>query len=114
VRLAQHEQVNVLQTIMYNCVDMQTLLRANQAEWVIDMPSGIAADIQLTLSAQCSPVSGMTETFSRTLSANLADKDQRMVFVIRAANRFNALLHGPQRTQVERSIQTVGSGGGIS
>jgi hypothetical protein len=81
---------------MDNRADMQTLLRANQTEWVTDMPSG------------------MTETFSRTLSANLADKDQRMAFVIRAANRFNALLHGPQRTQVERSIQTIGSGGGIS
>jgi hypothetical protein len=112
--LARHEQLNVLQTIMYNRVDMQALLRANQAEWVIDMPSGIATDIQVTLSAQCGPVRGMTETFPRTMSANLADKDQRMPFVISAANRFNALLHGPQRAQVERSIEIIGSGGGIS
>jgi hypothetical protein len=111
---ATHEQINVLQKIMYNRTDMQALLRANQAEWVIDMPSGIAADIQLTLSAQCSPVSGMTESFPRTMSANLAEPDQRMSFVKRAADRFDALLHGSQRPQVERSIQAIGSGGGIS
>lgn len=112
-QLAQHEQVNVLQKIMCNRVDMQALLRANQAAWVMDIPSGIAADIQLTLSAQCSPVPGKTETFPRTMSANLADANQRIPFVQHAADRFDELLHGPQRGQVDRSIQIIGSGGGI-
>jgi hypothetical protein len=105
--------LNVLQKIMYDRADMRALLRANQAAWVVDMPSGFAADIQLTLSAQCGPVLGRTESFPRTMSANLAEPNQRMAFVRRAADRFDELLHGPQRGQVDRSIHIIGSGGGI-
>jgi hypothetical protein len=111
--LARHEQINVLQKVMYNRIDMQALLRANQAEWVIDMPSGIAAEIQLTLSAQCGPLADKTETFPRTLSTNLADSEQRMAFVTHAADRFDALLRGPQRAQLAQSIQIISAGGGI-
>jgi hypothetical protein len=113
VSLAQHEQVNILQKVIYDRPDMQLLLRSNQAAWVTSIPSGVAAEIQLTLAAQCGPVAGRTETFPRTLSADLADKDQRMLFVTHAAQRFDVLLHGPARADIERSIRAIAAGGGV-
>jgi hypothetical protein len=47
------------------------------------------------------------------MSANLAEPNQRMAFVRRAADRFDELLNGPQRGQVDRSIQIIDSGGDI-
>ena len=49
------------------------------------------------------------EMFSREPLANLADPDQRMAFVLRAAQRFDQLLHDPlQKYDVENSIFLIG------
>jgi hypothetical protein len=51
--LAQHEQVNVLQRIMYDDLFMQMLLDWNQLAWAVEFPSGDYQEIKLNLSAQC-------------------------------------------------------------
>jgi len=111
--LASHEQLNILQKVMYNRPDMRLLLKSNQAAWVTGIPTGVAAEIQLTLVAQCSPVADRTETFPRTLSADLAEPNQRMAFVRHAAQRFDMLLNGPARRDTDKSIFIVATGGGV-
>jgi len=111
--LASHEQLNILQKVLYNRLDMQLLLKSNQAAWVTDIPSGVAAEIELTLAAQCTPVADRTETFPRTLSANLAEPKQRMSFVRHAAQRFDALVNGPARRDIEQSMIIIATGAGV-
>jgi hypothetical protein len=49
-----------------------------------------------------------TEIFSKQPFANLADPDQRMAFVLRAAQRFDDLLHDPiEKHMVENSIYLI-------
>jgi hypothetical protein len=50
-QLAFHEQVNVLQPILYNTPQVRAALDANQAMWVTGLASGLYEDVQLTLSA---------------------------------------------------------------
>jgi hypothetical protein len=46
--------------------------------------------------------------------ANLANKDQRMEFVLRAASQFDNLLRNPTtRAQLKQSIMNIANGGGI-
>ncbi|WP_442967312.1 DUF2515 family protein [Pseudomonas sp. WJP1] len=51
--------------------------------------------------------------FSNTPFANLADINQRMAFVLRAAKQFDDLLHSDQSEQIERSIRDIALGGGV-
>jgi hypothetical protein len=51
--LARHEQINILQAVLYNDPKMQSALAANQFAWANGFPSGVYMEIQLTLSAQC-------------------------------------------------------------
>jgi len=111
--LAGHEQLNILQKVLYNRSDMRLLLKSNQASWVTGIPSGVATEIQLTLAAQCSPVADRTETFPRTLSADLAEPNQRMSFVRHTAERFDMLLNGSARRDIDQSIFIIATGGGI-
>jgi len=37
----------------------------------------------------------------------LADREQRMEFVLRAARQFDDLLKGPARSQVEQAIKNI-------
>jgi len=111
--LANHEQLNILQKVLYIRPDMRLLLKSNQAAWVTGIPTGVASEIQLTLAAQCSPVADRTETFPRTLTADLADSKQRMAFVTRAAQRFDMLVNGPARRDIERSMIVIATGSSL-
>jgi hypothetical protein len=50
--LAKHEQVNILQRIMYNDPQMQDALAKSQLAEPMRFPFGVYTEIQLTLSAQ--------------------------------------------------------------
>jgi hypothetical protein len=112
--LARHEQVNILQRIIYNDRFTQHLLDANQYAIVTGIPTGDAENIELTLSAQCKAKDGFTLPFSKDKHAKLWVVEQRMKFVLRAADQFNKLLNGPQRTHVEESIRAIAGGGGVA
>jgi hypothetical protein len=111
--LAQHEQVNILQKIMYNDRYTQELLALNQYAVVTGIPTGDAEKIELTLSAQCRAKDGFTLPFSGDKYAKLWIVEQRMKFVLRAADQFNKLLNSPQRPRVEESIRAIAAGGGV-
>jgi hypothetical protein len=111
--LARHEQVNVLQKIMYNDWYMQELLAFNQYAVVTGIPTGDAEKIELTLSAQCKAKDGFTLPFSNDKYAKLWVVEQRMKFVLRAADQFNKLLNGPQRPRVEESIRAIAAARGL-
>nr|WP_233848196.1 hypothetical protein [Paraburkholderia sp. HD33-4] len=106
-QFAQHEQINILQPAMYDDPAFAMLMRANQFAWALNIPTGSAREIQLALVNQCT-VTGANariERFSREPLANLADPRQRMAFVLRAAQRFDDLLHHPtDKYSVENSI----------
>lgn len=112
--IAQHEQVNILQTIMYNDRVLQRLLALNQYAWVTGFPTGDAEKTELTLSAQCRAKDGFTFPFSQDRYAKLWIVEQRMKFVLQAARQFHTLLSGPERTHVEKSIHVIAAGGGVS
>lgn len=110
---AQHEQVNILQRILYNDPVIQKLLDTNQYSWVVKFPTGDAQKIELTLSAQCKAKDGFTLPFSRDKFAKLWVVEQRLKFVLSAAKRFNQLLNSPERANVEKSIREIAAGGGV-
>jgi hypothetical protein len=114
-QLARHEQLNILQPAMYNDPGFAMLTRANQFAWALNIPTGSAREIQLALTNQCT-VTGANakyEIFSKEPLANLADPDQRMAFVLRAAQRFDDLLRHPiERHSVENSLFLLAGGGG--
>jgi hypothetical protein len=114
-QLARHEQLNILQPAMYDDPGFAMLMRANQFAWALNIPTGSAREIQLALVNQCT-VTGANakyEIFSREPLANLADPDQRMAFVLRAADRFDELLRHPiERHSVENSLFLLAGGRG--
>jgi len=112
-QIAQHEQVNILQKIMYNDPVLQKLLAMNQYAWATGFPTGDYEEIQLTLSAECKPKQGFTAWFSRAKGAELWVVEQRMEFVLAAARQFHKLLHSPERPYVEASIRAIAAGGGV-
>ena len=112
--LAQHEQVNILQKILYDDAILQKLLAMNQYAWAKEFPSGYYEEIKLTLSAECRAKTGFTSWFSRNKDAKLWVADERMHFVKQAAKRFDQLLNGPERPHVEASIRTIAAGGGVA
>ncbi|WP_254853143.1 DUF2515 family protein [Xenorhabdus bovienii] len=114
--LAYHEQVNILQTSMYSDPILVGLLRSNHIAFVTNLlPAGITESIELTLAGQCKLPDGDERTiqFSDDPQANLAEVKQRMPFVLRAAQRFDELLHNNKRNVIEKSIQAIASGGGV-
>jgi hypothetical protein len=112
--LAQHEQVNILQKILYDDVVLQKLLAMNQYAWATGFPTGDYEEIRLTLSAECRAKTGFTSWFSRAKDAKLWVADERMQFVRRAAERFDQLLNSPERPRVEASIRAIADGGGVA
>jgi hypothetical protein len=105
--LAQHEQVNVLQRIMYDSPVMQLLLDWNQLAWAVDFPSGDFEEIRLNLSAECPAPPGTTTSFSNGRYARLWDPAERMPFVFEAADRLDSLLAGAEREHVEASMKAI-------
>jgi uncharacterized Zn-binding protein involved in type VI secretion len=70
--------------------------------------------ILLRLSAECRAKTGVTSWFSRDKYAKLWVVEQRMKFVLGAAEQFNKLLNGPERPRVEKSIRAIAAGGGVA
>ncbi|WP_256595583.1 PAAR domain-containing protein [Pseudomonas sp. LG1E9] len=112
--LADHEQRNILQPTLYTDQKLVALLLGNHLSYVTGIPSGTAQAIELTLASQCVPVDdGRTITFSNNPVASLADIDQRMAFVIRAAAQFNKLLHSDDRYLIEQALEDIAEGRGV-
>ena len=117
-QMARHEQINILQPAMYEDAQFAALMRGthagNSISVVTGFFSGAAEEIQLTLASQCKAPDNRQVSFSKNPLANLADRDQRMEFVLRAANQFDNLLKNPtSRAQLKQSITDIANGGGI-
>lgn len=111
-KMALHEQVNILQMAIYNDLPMQAALRANQFSWATGFPTGVAAEIQLTLSSECRTLSSSQGIwFPKDKRAKLYDKDQRMKFVNQAADQFNILLNSSGKTAIQASIDDIATNG---
>jgi len=113
--MARHEQLNILQPAMYDVERFSRLMRGTQAGDVISVVtglfSGLPEEIQLTLASQCKVPDDRKITFSRNPIADLANKDQRMEFVMRAATQFDALLKHPvYYVQLKSSITEIANG----
>jgi len=113
-QIAQHEQVNILQKILYNDPLLQKLIALNQYAWATGFPTGEHEEIKLTLSAECKARPGLTAWFSRDKNAKLWIAAERMPFVLQAAKRFHTLVNGPERSHVEASIRAIAAGGGVA
>ncbi|WP_411741579.1 DUF2515 family protein, partial [Pseudomonas veronii] len=112
--LADHEQRNILQPTMYTDQKLVALLRSNHLSYVTGIPSGVAQAIELTLTSQCRAVEdGRTVKFSKSPVANLADIEQRMAFVLRAATQFDRLLDSRERHRVELALEDIAEGRGL-
>jgi len=112
--LARHEQLNILQPVMYDDPAFSTLMRADQFAWALRFASGSTQEIQLVLSNRCTADGhvALSENFSSRPLANLSDSSQRMAFVLRAAERFDRLLHDPiERHMMENSLYVIAAGG---
>lgn len=117
-RMAIHEQVNILQPAMYDENHFAMLMRGTHGGDVISVVTGLlpgaAEEIQLTLASQCKAPDNRKVAFGSHPLANLADKNQRMEFVLRAATQFDMLLNEPaSRAKLKQSIADIASGGGI-
>jgi hypothetical protein len=110
-RLARHEQVNILQKLIYDDTDTRLALDANQFAWVNGLRG--AAEIQLTLSAQCKANGKFTSWLPRVTSVHLWDAQDRMQFVYRTARQFDLLLKSDARSLIERAIRDIYHGGGV-
>lgn len=116
--MARHEQLNILQPAMYDIAYFALLMRGTQAgdvaSVVTGLFSGLPEEIQLTLASQCKAPDDRKVSFSSNPIADLADKDQRMEFVLRAATQFDNLLKNPATlAQVKNSITEIANGGGV-
>lgn len=113
-RFAEHEQRTILQPTLYEDPQLKLLLRGNHASFVTGFPSGVAQAIELTLASQCQPVEdGRTIGFSGNPFADLSNYNQRIAFVLRAAERFDAMLHDENRPLLEQSIREIAEGSGV-
>jgi hypothetical protein len=116
--MATHEQVNILQPAMYDENHFAMLMRGTHGGDVISVVTGLlpgaAEEIQLTLASQCKAPDNRKVAFGSNPLANLADKNQRMEFVLRAATQFDMLLNEPaSRAKLKQSIADIARGGGI-
>jgi hypothetical protein len=117
-QMARHEQLNILQPAMYEDTQFAVLMRSthagNYVSVVTGLMSGAAEEIQLTLANQCKAPDSRQVSFSKNPVADLADQDQRMEFVLRAASQFDSLLKSPKtHAQLKQSITEIANGGGI-
>jgi hypothetical protein len=117
--MAQHEQINILQPALYDVERFALLMRGTQAGDVVSVVtglfSGLSEEIQLTLASQCKAPDGRKMSFSRNPIANLAEKDQRMEFVMRVATQFDILLKNQStHAQLKASITEIANGRGIN
>ncbi|WP_244302767.1 DUF2515 family protein [Pseudomonas saxonica] len=107
-QFAAHEQRNILQPAIYKDAHFVILLRGNQFFYVTDILPGAAPAIELTLTSQCQSVQDdHTIGFSSESNADLSDIEQRMAFVLRAADKFDKILKGDGRKFLESSINEI-------
>ena len=116
--MATHEQINILQPAMYDDAHFASLIWGTHASdklsVVTGLLSGVPEGIQLTLASQCRVSDERSVSFSSNPLSNLANKNQRMEFVLRAAAQFNNLLKYPaSRSQLEKSIANIADGTGV-
>jgi hypothetical protein len=116
--LARHEQANILQPAIYEDFLMRGLLQSNQAAsslaYVTNISTGLEQRVQLTLANQCVPLQdGRSIEFSTSAFANLANLDERMPFVLRAARQFHNLLRSGNRQVIEQSLGEISNGSAI-
>jgi hypothetical protein len=108
LKLAWHEQVNVLQRVIYDDPKTRLALDANQfgaavGSWPVQFNA-----IELVFGTSCSAVGAAGSTvFSADANAHLYDVGQRMEFVSRAASQFDALVRGQRRAEVESALRQV-------
>lgn len=107
IKLAWHEQVNILQPLVYDDPKARLILDANQMAWAVHLPHLAFEEIVLPFASQCGARTGDAERFSTRADAHLYDPLQRMEFVTRAATRFHKLLHGLRRTAVEEALRAI-------
>ena len=99
---------------IYEDPQLIALLRGNHASFVTGLPSGVAQAIELTLASQCQPVEdGRTIGFGNNPFADLSDYQQRIAFVLRAAERFDEMLRDENRPLLEQSIKDIAEGSGV-
>jgi hypothetical protein len=106
LKLAWHEQVNVLQPILYDDPKTRLALDANQLGAATGSEGGFEA-IELTFGTACPAQEGATTVFSSLQNAHLYDIGQRMDFVGRAAAQFDALLGGGQRGAIAQALRDI-------
>jgi hypothetical protein len=107
IKLAWHEQVNILQPLIYDDAKTRLVLDANQLAWAVHLPHVAFQEIMLPFDSQCGARSEDAVLFSRLQNAHLYDPVQRMEFVTRAATRFHGLLHGLRRVAVEDRLRAI-------
>lgn len=116
--LARHEQANILQPAIYEDFLLRGLLQSNQAAsslaYVTNISTELEQRVQLTLANQCVPLQdGRSIEFSTSAFANLANLDERMPFVLRAARQFHNLLKNGNRHLIEQSLGEISNGNAI-
>lgn len=107
IKLAWHEQVNILQPLIYDEAKTRLVLDANQLAWAVHLPYVAFEEIVLPFESQCGARGEDAVPFSRLQNAHLYDPLQRMEFVTRAATRFHGLLHGLRRIAVEERLRDM-------
>ena len=76
--------------------------------YVTKFPAGVAQAFELTLANQCTAVDdGRTISFEDSVFVNLADLDQRRVFVLEAAKQFDRMLNDFNLGKLEQSINVI-------
>lgn len=74
-----------------------------------DMLSGVTGAVQVTLANECRLPDGDARMvgFGNNPLANLADINQRMPFVLRAAKRFDDMLRNLNRPGLDHSLREI-------
>jgi hypothetical protein len=111
LKLAWHEQVNVLQAVIYDDPKTRLALDGNQLGAAAGADPGAFEPITLPFGAACSAQLESTTLFSPLQNAHLYDVGQRMDFVARSAAQFDALLHGDRRMMLEDALHEIQAAG---
>jgi hypothetical protein len=111
LKLAWHEQVNVLQSVIYDDPKTRLALDSNQLGASAGLHPGEFEPIELPFSATCRAQPEATTIFSPLQNAHLYDVGQRMDFVARSAALFDALLHGDRRMMLEDALYEIQAAG---
>jgi hypothetical protein len=111
LKLAWHEQVNVLQRVIYDDPKTRLALDGNQIGAAVGSWPAQFTAIELVFGTSCSAVGAAGSTvFSADANAHLYDVGQRMEFVSRAASQFDALVRSQRRPEVETALRQVVAG----